>query len=245
MSFCPSKDIHSVYLDNELPEIYKAEYESHIASCPKCKAELERLRGLRGLLTSDSASITPDEHFLDESYQRLMIKMSYAKNTGIKAERKINFRTITYAASGIAAAAILALVLPVRAGAAKAGGDASSVQLAGLTQPAVSAVGANVSTAFASKANNVALNSGNSMVISGNINESDLSHGHGQRNSNAEIQNVSTNANPGKIMKGVEVLRPDFDENETITIKITLPGMNSVPVTAEIQLPAEVMSGRF
>jgi hypothetical protein len=83
------------------------------------------------------------------------------------------------------------------------------------------------------------------MVISGNINESDLSHVHGQRGSGAEIQNVSTNANPGKIMKGVEVLRPDFNEAETISIKITLPGMNSVPVTAEIQLPAEVMSGRF
>ena len=33
MSFCPSKDIHSVYLDNELPEVYKAEYEAHIAVC--------------------------------------------------------------------------------------------------------------------------------------------------------------------------------------------------------------------
>jgi hypothetical protein len=242
MSFCPSKDIHSVYLDNELPEIYKAEYESHIASCPKCKAELEWLRGLRGLLTSDSASITPDEHFLDESYQRLMIKMSYAKNTGIKAERKINFRTITYAASGIAAAAILALVLPVRAGKVPAGAAAS------VASAQISALGQNASTAtsFTPAANNVSFNSGNEMVISGNINESVLSsHAHGGRNAQAQIQNVSANANPGKIMKGVEVLRPDFDENETITIKITLPGMNSVPVTAEIQLPAEVMSGRF
>lgn len=244
MSFCPSKDIHSVYLDNELPEIYKAEYESHIASCPKCKAELERLRGLRAVLKADSDQIAPSADFLDKSYERLMIKMSYAKNTGKKAESKINFRSITYAASGIAAAAILALVLPVRAGNVKTGDNTSSVQLAGLSQSAVGGVGTNVST-FTPAANNVALNSGNSMVISGNINESDLSHGHGQRRSEAEIQNVSTNANPGKIMKGVEVLRPDFTEAETISIKITLPGMNSVPVTAEIQLPAEVMSGRF
>ena len=241
MSFCPSKDIHSVYLDNELPEIYKAEYESHIASCPKCKAELERLRGLRGLLKEDSASITLDEHFLDESYQRLMIKMSYAKNTGKKAESKFNFRTITYAVSGVAAAAILAVVLPLRAGVAPAGAgmSANQTQIVGLGQ------NTSTATSFTPAANNVSFNSGNSMVISGNINESDLSRGHGQRSSGAEIQNVSTNANPGKIMKGVEVLRPDFDENETISIKITLPGMNSVPVTAEIQLPAEVMSGRF
>ena len=240
MSFCPSKDIHSVYLDNELPEIYKAEYESHIALCPKCKAELERLRGLRAVLKADSDEIAPSADFLDKSYERLMIKMSYAKNTGKKAESKINFRSITYAASGIAAAAILAVVLPVRAGKAPAAdGALASAQISALGQ------NASAATSFTPAASNVALNSGNSMVISGNINESDLSHVHGQRGSGAEIQNVSTNANPGKIMKGVEVLRPDFNESETISIKITLPGMNSVPVTAEIQLPAEVMSGRF
>ena len=238
MSFCPSKDIHSVYLDNELPEIYKAEYESHIASCPKCKAELERLRGLRAVLASDSDSLNPPADFLDKSYERLMIKMSYAKNTGIKAERKINFRTITYAVSGVAAAAILAVVLPLRAGGLKTENVASTAAIASLNQAAV--------TSFTPTANNVSFNSGNDMVISGNINESVLAlQNHGGKNSHTQIQNVSANANPGKIMKGVEVLRPDFDENETISIKITLPGMNTVPVTAEIQLPAEVMSGRF
>ena len=240
MSFCPSKDIHSVYLDNELPEIYKAEYESHIASCPKCKAELERLRGLRAVLASDSDSLNPPSDFLDKSYERLMIKMSYAKNTGIKAERKINFRTITYAASGIAAAAILAVVLPLRAGGNIQRGAGGAVQYASLGQ-------SGVTTSFTPAANNVSFNSGNEMVISGNINESAFSsHSHGGKNAQAQIQNVSSKANPGKIIQGVEVLRPDFDENnETISIKITLPGMNSVPVTAEIQLPAEVMSGRF
>ena len=242
MSFCPSKDIHSVYLDKELPEIYKAEYESHIASCPKCEAELDKLRGLRALLASDADSLNPPADFLDKSYERLMIKMSYAKNTGKKSEGKVNFRTVTYAVSGLAAAAILALVLPLRAGNAPAAGSSS------IASAQISALGQNASTAtsFTPAANNVSFNSGNDMVISGNINESVLSsHAHGGRNAQAQIQNVSANANPGKIMKGVEVLRPDFDENETISIKITLPGMNSVPVTAEIQLPAEVMSGRF
>ena len=44
MSFCPSKDIHSVYLDGELPENYKAEYELHISHCEKCRKELEQLK---------------------------------------------------------------------------------------------------------------------------------------------------------------------------------------------------------
>ena len=59
MSFCPSKDIHSVYLDNELPEIYKAEYEEHLKNCPQCQKELEKIRALHKMFTSDSVSITP------------------------------------------------------------------------------------------------------------------------------------------------------------------------------------------
>ena len=241
MSFCPSKDIHSVYLDNELPEIYKAEYESHIASCPKCKAELEKIKGLRSLLASDSDSLNLSSDFLDKSYERLMIKMSYAKNTGKKSDGKINLRTITYAASGIAAAALLAIVLPVRAASVKSDSLASTAAIASLNQAAVS----NVATSFTPPANNVSFNSGNDMVISGNISESVLSRNHGPRQAHAQIQNVSANANPGKIIRGVEVLRPDFEHDETISIKITLPGVDSLPVTAEIQLPAEVMSGRF
>jgi hypothetical protein len=44
MSFCPTKDIHSIYLDNEMPEIYKAEYESHVATCKKCQQELNKIK---------------------------------------------------------------------------------------------------------------------------------------------------------------------------------------------------------
>ena len=49
MSFCPSKDIHSVYLDGELPEVYKAEYESHLKICPTCQKELDKIKALRGI----------------------------------------------------------------------------------------------------------------------------------------------------------------------------------------------------
>ncbi|MBP5452686.1 MAG: zf-HC2 domain-containing protein, partial [Treponema sp.] len=47
MSTCPEKDIHSIYLDNELPAAYVADYEAHVESCPECKAQLEKLRMLR------------------------------------------------------------------------------------------------------------------------------------------------------------------------------------------------------
>ena len=112
MSFCPSKDIHTVYLDGELPENYKAEYELHILHCEKCRKELEQLKALRAMFKADSDSLNLDEHFMDESFQRLQIKMAYAKNVG-KVPQKSPFKVISYVASGVAAAAVLALVLPL------------------------------------------------------------------------------------------------------------------------------------
>ena len=49
MYTCPEKDIHSVYIDNELPEAYIAEYEAHVKNCPKCAAELALLRNLNSV----------------------------------------------------------------------------------------------------------------------------------------------------------------------------------------------------
>ena len=57
MSFCPSKDIHSVYLDGELPENYKAEYELHISHCEKCRKELEQLKAIHAMFKIDSDSL--------------------------------------------------------------------------------------------------------------------------------------------------------------------------------------------
>ena len=108
MSFCPTKDIHSVYLDGELPENYKAEYELHISHCEKCRKELEQLKALRSLFKADSDSLNLDQHFMDESFQRLQIKMAYSRNVG-KLPQKSPFKVISYVASGIAAAAVLAL----------------------------------------------------------------------------------------------------------------------------------------
>ena len=40
MFTCPTNEIHSLYLDKELPQNYIAEYEAHIANCEKCKATM-------------------------------------------------------------------------------------------------------------------------------------------------------------------------------------------------------------
>ena len=233
MSFCPSKDIHSVYLDGELPENYKAEYESHIAHCEKCRKELEELKALHNMFKADADSLNLDDHFLEESFQRLQVKMAYAKNVG-KVPRKSPFRTATYVASGLAAAAVLALVLPL-------GGRSNKVETVQtlVTSPLIQSVNSvsnvpitAVSASTSSSANNVAFDSGRSVVVSGNIKDVVLSS-EKQRKNNSLVTNVND----------VDVLRPDF-QDEAIKIKITVPGVGDFPVTTEINVPMELVSGR-
>ena len=235
MSFCPSKDIHSVYLDGELPENYKAEYELHIEHCEKCRKELEQLKAVHSLLSEDSKALNLDEHFMDESFQRLQIKMAYSRNTG-KVPEKSPFKVISYVASGIAAAAVLALVLPV-------GFKSNNVEAAdtvAVTTPLIQSVSSvsavpitAVSTNNKTSGNNVGFDSGRSVVVSGNIKDVVLSSEKQRKNSSAFTRNVND----------VDVLRPDFGD-EAISIKITVPGMGDFPVTTEINVPMELVSGR-
>ena len=235
MSFCPSKDIHSVYLDGELPENYKAEYELHIEHCEKCRKELEQLKAVRSLFKTDSDSLNLDEHFMDESFQRLQIKMTYSKNIG-KVPEKTPFKVISYLASGVAAAAVLALVLPLGLKSNQASPEASTVASAPLIQ-SVSSVSSvpitAVSTGAKTSGSNVAFDSGRSVVVSGNIQDVVLSSEKKRRNKSSFVRNVGD----------VDVLRPDF-QDEAISIKITVPGMGDFPVTTEINVPMEVVSGR-
>ena len=238
MSFCPSKDIHSVYLDGELPENYKAEYELHIEHCEKCRRELEQLKALRGLFKADSAALNLDQHFMDESFQRLQIKMAYSKNVG-KAPQKSPFKVISYVASGVAAAAVLALILPFGAKTQNTAGEALAAASV-ISTPLIQSVSSSSSvpiTAVSTSGktgNKVGYDSGRSMVVSGNIQDVVLSSESQRKNSTPAAKNVSD----------VDVLRPDF-QDEAISIKITVPGMGDFPVTTEINVPMELVSGRY
>ena len=236
MSFCPSKDIHSVYLDGELPENYKAEYELHVSHCEECRKELEQLKALRSLFKADADSLELDQKFMDESFQRLQIKMAYSRNVG-KVPQKSPFKVISYVASGVAAAAVLALVLPLGLKSKQASSGASAVVTSPLIQ-SVSSVSAvpitAVSTGAQTSANNVSFDSGRSVVVSGNIQDVVLSSEKVRKNSSTFSRNVND----------VDVLRPDF-QDEAISIKITVPGMGDFPVTTEINVPMELVSGRY
>lgn len=109
MSTCPSNDIHSVYLDGELPPEFKAKYEEHLASCKKCQKIMESLKRSHDFLQNDANDVPPLP--MSESFERLQSRMRYARIAKtVYIFPKCNLK---YAA-GIAAIALFAFVFPAR-----------------------------------------------------------------------------------------------------------------------------------
>lgn len=111
MSTSLNKDLHSVYVDGEMPENFLPQYEGLIASDKEASSDLDKVKALHCLMQEDSASKTVDQAFMDESFQRLQTKMRYAKNVSLSTQEKARvFPFAKYAASFGAAAAVFALV---------------------------------------------------------------------------------------------------------------------------------------
>ena len=227
MSICPSKDIHSIYLDNELPPAYIPEYEAHIQHCAKCAAELAKLRKIHEMLHTDAVSWTTDSHYLDESFERLKTRMSYHKVT--KKITPFPANTLKWVIPAAAAAVIFAIVLPVR----------------------FESIGSSTETASAlvtpiARRKNVSLAKNNSgVVIKGNIPATEVLSAF-KKTQTVQASDASYGSDfelppPPPLlqndMNDVDVFRPDFGENQAISIKINIPGLTAAPVTAEIKLP--------
>ena len=115
MSTSLEKDLHSVYIDGEMPESFVSQYESLVSSNAKEKEALEKMQVLHSLLQEDSAEKTVSDSFMEESFARLQTKMRYAQNVSFAGEQK-SFITpfVKYASSFAAAASVFALVfIPV------------------------------------------------------------------------------------------------------------------------------------
>lgn len=223
MSTCPTKEIHSLYLDNELPQKHKEEYEAHIASCEKCRAELEKLRTVGDLFKADAASVSPDKAFMDASYERLMLKMKYSKNAGHTSYSKTNLRSWKIIVPVAAAVAILALAIPLKLATGRAGVK---------TMSATSSIYSQVPSQVTEHLSSVAFGADNAFA-------SNRAFGLTQ---DSLVTNVSNKGGAAsKLIKDVEVFRPNFDaEQKTISIRITIPGNDDVPVTTEIEVPLDV-----
>ncbi len=112
MSICPESDIHSVYLDGELPQEFLKDYETHVSSCAKCSRELEKFRKLRNVFSDDKKSISFSKEEIDESFERLQAKLSYARTMSFnEKKRKINWgEYFKYGIVGVAASLAVMLV---------------------------------------------------------------------------------------------------------------------------------------
>lgn len=110
MSTCPEKDLHSIYLDGELPEEFLREYETHLAGCEKCRLELEKLKELSSVFREEALSIKLDQNYLDQSFARLQTKMRYKKNSD-DCEKLYPLRPYVRWMSGFAAAAAVFAVV--------------------------------------------------------------------------------------------------------------------------------------
>lgn len=111
MFSCPTSDIHSIYIDNELPQEYLKAYSEHLKVCPKCQKELENLKKTKNLFVTDNKSFTLDEHFLNESFDRLQTKLRYSKNTKFTKKEEKNY-TKYFIPIASAAAIFIAVIIP-------------------------------------------------------------------------------------------------------------------------------------
>ena len=215
MYSCPTDDIHSIYLDNELPLAYIKEYESHIANCPACKAKLESLKRIKNTFQTDSKNIQLDKQFMDQSFERLKTKMHYSKNAATRFEFPFSEKTVRWGMA-TAAAVLIAAILPVTiSNATKA--NNSNANIASITP--------------VTRPQNAPLSNQN-VVINGNLNHN-LAQTVGTRNiSNSALTNV-------------DVLRPEFDDAKKIHVNITVPGLENNQETIEIKLPVNSNEGQL
>ena len=114
MFHCPENDIHSIYLDGELPQNFVKDYEAHLASCPKCAAKLEKLKKIRAAFASDSRSLDVDAVFKAQSFERLQSRMRFSKVVKASEPNKNIVRMSNFVPLAAAAAVAFALLLPTR-----------------------------------------------------------------------------------------------------------------------------------
>ena len=106
MSKCPQNDMHSLYIDNELPESYALEYEAHVATCEHCKNKQKSYISLKdSLKTLDFTSSS------NGNYEKLKTELRF-RNTVSKSTNPFYEFTKKYSPLMVAAT-VLAILLPV------------------------------------------------------------------------------------------------------------------------------------
>lgn len=112
MSTYLENDLHSVYVDNELPPAYHKTYESLVASDERHAAALRKMQSLRDDFRQDSKTLDVDDAFLEASFARLQTKLRYHKHAvAPQDERPVVHQFTRWGISFAAAAAVFALAI--------------------------------------------------------------------------------------------------------------------------------------
>ena len=221
MSGCPEKDLHSIYIDGEMPEKYAKEYEAHIALCEKCRKELEKARRVSMLFREDAISKKLDQQFLDHSFERLQTKLRYSANTKDNSKNILPF-PVKWTVPLAAAAALFAVVItplsfrqtPAAASEIKA---IARTEIKPITENKV-VVDGNFDRTTISRV----LNS-QKVVSATNL----ASTAQKSTASSAQRRIIIVEEYPD-----IDVFRPDFN-NSSASVRIEFPDMNSIPMRQE------------
>ena len=228
MFTCPEKDIHSIYLDNELPAQYVGEYEAHLQTCEKCRAQLEKLKQLRSLLSADAQSLSLDKHVLDQSFDRLQSRLKYSSITRYSENpRKIvPFTIVKWTIPAVAAAAIFALVVPLR------------------LHNKVPMAQQNNNVIAISRQQPTPITESN-VIVNGNLPHRALTSLFDQSSTpdtmdsslTAQFANFPSNQNTyrqnntiGAALTGIDVFRPEFKDEDVLPLRIEIPHMTGIPL---------------
>ncbi len=230
MSTCPEKDLHSIYLDGELPENFLKEYESHIASCEKCQAELEKLKKVSAPFREQALSIQLDQNYLDQSFERLQTKMRFAQNTAFHKENHTFKNYQKWVTGFVAAAAVFAVIItPVQLNNAR---SKTQENLTAIARPQIKPIHEN-KVVVDGNLDQIKLQAALGSAKENEVQPADVHNEEALTNVNKNQKVVSATSlasNYGDNFSDIDVFRPDFN-NSSASVRIPLPGMNAIPMT--------------
>ena len=240
MSTCPENDIHSIYLDNELPAEYLQKYEAHLQHCAVCRATLERMRRLRSVFQEDSKSSSLDQHMLDQSFERLQSRLRYTRviqsSAPASGRRVLSF--VKFSVPAAAAAALLAVILPARFSTKAVQPAVQDLAFTANPLQASAAESAQQTSATLAGTNTPAI--ANNVVVNGNLPDITSRMQSNQESQPLTAQYTSLGSPSGNhssikaALTGVDIFRPEFTDQDTITIQITIPHMPPFPAAGAV-----------
>ena len=199
MSTSLEKDLHSVYIDGEMPESFVSQYESIVQADSGEKSRHEKMQKLHSLLQEDSNEKSVSDQFIEESFARLQTKMRYAKNVEFAGEPK-SFVTpfIKYASSFAAAAAVFAVVfIPLHYNSLSKAKETAVAAISIMKEKSIEPIAKK------------------DVVIDGNINKEDLPKMLAVKSEPKKAESVQKQAAPAPASESTAIAKADSPASES------------------------------